>query len=89
MDKLIHKLAPIALSLACLAFSSVATANTTTQSNAQILANDAKHYAKAYGVSETEAMKCILLMHTLGDKIEALKALHQNNLAGVQLYIGK
>lgn len=83
MDKFIHKLVPIALSLACLTFSSVATANTTTQSNAQILANDAKHYAKAYGVSETEAMKRILLMHTLGDKIEALKALHQNNLAGI------
>lgn len=83
MDKFIHKLAPIALSLACLTFSSVATANTTTQSDAQILVNDAKHYAKAYGISETEAMKRILLMHTLGDKIEALKTLHQNNLAGI------
>lgn len=80
------KLLPCVAIIATLFFSPVSLANETeteTMTQAEALAIDAKHYAAAYGVDETEAMRRLLIMHGSAEEIEALEKTYQDRLAGV------
>lgn len=80
------KLLPCVAIIATLFFSPVSLANETeteTMTQAEALAIDAKHYAAAYGVDETEAMRRLLIMHGSTEEIEALEKTYQDRLAGV------
>ncbi|QMT31491.1 S1 family peptidase [Alysiella filiformis] len=80
------KLFPCAAIISALFVSPVSLANETeseTMTQAEALAIDAKHYAAAYGVDETEAMRRLLIMHGSTEEIEALEKTYQDRLAGV------
>lgn len=51
--------------------------------NAEALATDAKYYSAIYGVSETEALRRLLIMHGSQEEIEALQSEYDGKLAGL------
>ena len=51
--------------------------------NAEALALDAKYYSAMYNVSETEAMRRLLIMHGSQEEIEALELEYADRLAGL------
>lgn len=79
-------LLPCVVMVAALFTSPVSKANETEteiMTQAEALAIDAKHYASAYGVDETEAMRRLLIMHGSEEEIAALEKTYQDRLAGV------
>ena len=51
--------------------------------NAEALAQDAKYYAEIYNVSETEAMRRLIIMHRSQEEISSLESEYGDELAGL------